>query len=52
MDILPELAPVRLHRGNPVFDYRGMEVTYWDFGDATSRSINLFATARSGPSTC
>lgn len=47
-DVLPELSPVRFFRGNPVYDYRGMEVTYWDFGDATSRSINLFADGTLG----
>lgn len=46
--ILPGHAPVRFHRGNPVYDHRGMEVTYWDFGDATSRSVNLFADGTLG----
>jgi len=37
------LVPVGGYRGNPVFDYRGVEVTYWNFGDSTSTSLNLFS---------
>ncbi|MBK7585664.1 MAG: radical SAM protein [Myxococcales bacterium] len=47
-DILGGLRPLRHYRENPVFDYQGMEVTYWDFGDATSRSLNLFADGTLG----
>lgn len=46
--VLPGHRPVRFHRGNPVYDYRGMEVTCWDFDDATSRSVNLFADGTLG----
>jgi molybdenum cofactor biosynthesis enzyme MoaA len=28
---------------NPVYDYRGMEVTYWNFDQCDCRSINLFS---------
>ncbi|MBN1484747.1 MAG: radical SAM protein [Chloroflexia bacterium] len=31
------------YRQNPVYDYRGMEVTYWDFGRSSSTSLNLFS---------
>lgn len=47
-EILPGRVPRRFFRGNPVFEQHGMEVTYWDFGDATSRSINLFADGTLG----
>jgi hypothetical protein len=31
-------------RGNPVFDFDGMEVTLWDFARAQAASINLFSS--------
>jgi MoaA/NifB/PqqE/SkfB family radical SAM enzyme len=31
------------YAGNPVYDYRGMEVTYWNFDRCDCRSINLFS---------
>jgi MoaA/NifB/PqqE/SkfB family radical SAM enzyme len=31
------------YRRNPVYDYRGMEVTYWRFDATASTSINLFS---------
>ena len=46
--ILERHSPVRWHRNNPVFDLGGMEVTRWDFADATSRSVNLFADGTLG----
>ena len=46
--VLAGQTPVRVFRNNPVFDFRGMEVTYWDFHDATSRSVNLFADGTLG----
>ena len=46
--VLPELAPVRFHRNNPVYDLGGMEVTVWNFDQASSRSINLFADGTLG----
>ena len=35
--------PVAVYRGNPVYEYGGMEVTYWDFAQSTSTSLNLFS---------
>ena len=46
--ILGGLPVARTFRNNPVYELRGMEITYWDFGDATSRSINLFADGTLG----
>jgi pyruvate-formate lyase-activating enzyme len=37
-------------RGNPVLDYAGMEVTFWDFGASECRSINLFSNGTLGTS--
>ena len=42
-DILQGHSPVRTFRDNPVYDYHGMEVTYWNFGCTTSTSLNLFS---------
>jgi hypothetical protein len=41
-------VPVQLkllgeYRGNPVYDYRGMEVTFWNFDQCGCASINLFS---------
>ena len=35
---------VRDYRSNPVYDYRGLEVTLWDFAGTESRSLNLFSS--------
>jgi hypothetical protein len=44
-------APVkRYYRNNPVYDMDGMEVTYWDFDQSTSASINLFSDGTIGSS--
>ena len=32
------------YRKNLVYDYKGMEVTLWDFDQSESRSINLFSS--------
>ncbi len=32
------------YRGNPVYDYQGVEVTLWDFERSESTSINLFSS--------
>lgn len=32
------------YRGNAVYDYRGMEITEWDFDQCESTSLNLFST--------
>ena len=39
-----DLVPTRIYRGNPVYDFAGMEVTLWDFARAESRSLNLFSS--------
>ncbi len=41
--ILGGLRPQSAYRGNPVYDYDGMQVTYWDFCQTTSASLNLFS---------
>ncbi len=45
-ELLPELnmPQTGCYRGNPVYRYRDMEVTLWDFEAAQSRSINLFSS--------
>lgn len=42
------LERVGSYRGNRVYDYRGMEVTFWDFDVSTSTSVNLFADGSLG----
>jgi MoaA/NifB/PqqE/SkfB family radical SAM enzyme len=37
------LTPRGDYRGNAVFDYHGLEVTYWNFDQSASTSINLFS---------
>lgn len=32
------------YRGQPVYDYAGLEVTHWSFEQAQSTSLNLFST--------
>ncbi len=49
-DLLAPYTPARFYRGNPVYDIDGLEVTRWDFGTTTSRSINLFADGTIGSS--
>lgn len=41
-NVLGDLPVVGSFKGNPVLDYRGMEVTYWDFDRTECRSLNLF----------
>jgi MoaA/NifB/PqqE/SkfB family radical SAM enzyme len=51
--VWPILAgtPVKsYYRNNPVYDMDGMEVTYWDFDQSTSASINLFSDGTIGSS--
>jgi len=36
-------AQLAVYRGNPVYDYRGLEVTLWDFDQSESTSLNLFS---------
>jgi len=42
-DVLPHHSPVSTYRNNPVYDWDGMEVTWWDFDRTTSTSLNLFS---------
>jgi MoaA/NifB/PqqE/SkfB family radical SAM enzyme len=42
-DFFPNVVPVRLFAGNPVYDRDGMEVTVWDFHRSTLRCLNLFS---------
>ena len=49
-DILGDLPVRSTFRSCPVHDFRGMEVTYWDFDAATTTSINLFADGTLGTS--
>lgn len=37
------LRPVGAYRGSPVYDYDGLEVTWWRFEHSTCTSLNLFA---------
>ena len=41
--VIDGLTPRGDYRGNSVFDYHGLEVTYWDFDQSASTSINLFS---------
>lgn len=47
---LSALEPVRTFKGNPVYDFRGMEVTVWDFDASECRSLNLFPDGTLGTS--
>ncbi len=42
-DVLPGETPVRYFRNNPVFNFRGMEVTVWNFRETSTRALNLFS---------
>lgn len=42
-DILADETPVRYFRRNPVFNFRGMEVTVWNFMETSTRALNLFS---------
>ena len=37
------LRRIGAYRDNPVYDYRGMEVTFWRFDATASTSLNLFS---------
>jgi molybdenum cofactor biosynthesis enzyme MoaA len=41
--ILWDLPQKSTYRNNPVYDYHGMEVTYWNFHTTGSTSLNLFS---------
>ncbi len=40
----PVLVPTGVYRGNRVYDFHGMEVTWWEFESTTSTSLNLFSS--------
>jgi molybdenum cofactor biosynthesis enzyme MoaA len=42
--VIDDLTPRGVYRGNPVYDYHGLEVTCWDFDHSESTSINLFSS--------
>jgi MoaA/NifB/PqqE/SkfB family radical SAM enzyme len=42
--IIDDLTPRGEYRGNPVYDYHGLEITLWDFDHSESTSINLFSS--------
>jgi molybdenum cofactor biosynthesis enzyme MoaA len=47
---LPDrLIPYSVYRGNPVYDYHGMEVTLWRFDQTASTSLNLFSNGVISP---
>lgn len=48
--ILEGLPVVKMFKGNPVMDFRGMEITRWDFDRSECRSINLFPDGTLGTS--
>jgi MoaA/NifB/PqqE/SkfB family radical SAM enzyme len=37
-----KITPITYYKQNPVYTYKAMEVTYWDFDSSSSSSINLF----------
>lgn len=48
--VLPGREPCSVYRGNAVYDWDGMEVTYWNFDTSESTSLNLFADGTLGSS--
>ncbi len=49
-EVLPHRFQSGSYRGNPVYDYFGMEVTYWNFDTSQSTSLNLFPDGTLGHS--
>jgi hypothetical protein len=49
LKILPQLTPVSVYRGNPVYNYHGIEITLWNFHHTRSRSLNLFSNGLISP---
>ncbi len=43
------LAQTGSYRDNPVYNFQGMEVTFWDFQRTASRSLNLFSSGVISP---
>ncbi len=48
-EILGNLRQTGLYRRNPVYDYEGMEVTYWNFSQTNSSALNLFSNGLISP---
>ena len=47
--IVDHLPQVGDFCGNPVYDYHGLEVTYWRFEQSSARALNLFSTGLISP---
>ena len=45
---LSTLIPTGSYRNNPVYDYAGMEVTYWRFEQTSTTCLNLFSDGSIG----
>ncbi|MBN1219522.1 MAG: radical SAM protein [Anaerolineae bacterium] len=48
-NLLIHLPQVATYHRNPVYDYHGMEVTYWNFHQTGSKSLNLFSDGTISP---
>ncbi len=46
---LPGLVQKTAYRGNPMYEYGGMQITWWDFSQSTSASLNLFSNGHISP---
>jgi hypothetical protein len=49
LDIWDGLRLQSVYRGNLVYEYDGIQVTCWDFGQTTSTSLNLFSNGVISP---
>ncbi|MBN1995001.1 MAG: radical SAM protein [Anaerolineae bacterium] len=47
--LLGRLPQVSVYQNNPVYDFHGMEVTYWNFQHTASRSLNFFSNGAISP---
>jgi MoaA/NifB/PqqE/SkfB family radical SAM enzyme len=47
--IVDHLPRVGNFCGNPVYNYRGMEVTHWNFDQSSARALNLFSNGLISP---
>ncbi|MCP4400188.1 MAG: radical SAM protein [bacterium] len=48
-NLFPDRTPVRYFGGNPIYEFDGMEVTFWDFSASCVRCLNLFSDGSIGP---
>ena len=48
-NVLRHLLQKSTYRHNPVYDYHGLEVTYWNFHQTSSTSLNLFSDGTISP---